>query len=122
MGKLFFTTMYAVKVVVFVLIVLTHFNVNNQGNCKDPKSVTKLDVNSLSYEYKNKKEASSSFYDKETLTFSESEDFIPIFTGVELMIGTISMLISNIFSLLILNYLGNLGLSKDCLLLYLHKD
>ena len=114
--------MYAVKVVVLVLVFLTHFNVNDQGNCKDPNNVTELDANSLSYEYKNKNEASSSFYEKETLSFSESEDSLPIFTGVELMIGTISMLISNIFSFLILNYLGNLSLAKDCLLLYLYKD
>ena len=114
--------MYAVKVVVLVLVLSTHFNGKNQGNCKDPNNVTELDANSLSYEYKNEKEASSSFYEKEALSFSESQASIPIFNGVELMIGTISMLISNIFSFLILNYLGNLALAKDCLLLYLYKD
>ena len=114
--------MYAVKVVVLVLVLSTHFNGNNQGNCKDPNNVTELDANALSYKYQNEKEASSSFYEKEALSFSESQVSIPIFNGVELMIGTISMLISNIFSFLILNYLGNLALAKDCLLLYLYKD
>ena len=121
-GKLFSTAMHSVTVVVLVLVFLTHFDRNNQGNCKDPKNVTELEANSMSYEHKNEKEASSSFYEKEALSFSESEVSIPIFTGVELMIGTISMLISNIFSFLILNYLGNLALAKDCLLLYLYKD
>ena len=114
--------MYSVKALVLVLVFFTHFNGYNQGNCKDPNSVTRLDANSLSYEYKNEKEASSSFYEKEALSFSESEVSVPIFTGFELIIGTISMLISNIFSFLILNYLGNLSLAKDCLLLYLYKD
>ena len=114
--------MYSVKALVLVLVFFTHFNGYNQGNCKDPNNVTRLDANSLSYEYKNEKEASSYFYEKEALSFSESDTSIPIFTGVELMIGTISMLISNMFSFLILNYLGNLALAKDCLLLYLYKD
>ena len=33
-----------------------------------------------------------------------------------------SITISNLFSLVILSYFGNLALSKDCLLLYLYKD
>ena len=114
--------MHSVKVFVLVLVFLTHFNRNNQGNCKDPKNVTELNAHSLSYEHKNEKEASSSFYQRQAFNFSASEASIPIFTGVELLIGTISMLVSNIFSFLILNYLGNLTLAKDCLLLYLYKD
>ena len=65
--------MHSVKIVVLVFVFLIHFNRNNEGNCGDPMNVTELDVNSLSYEYKNKKEARSSAYLREDLKTLESE-------------------------------------------------
>ena len=121
-GKFLPIIMYSIKVVVLVSVIFVHFNHNNEGNCEDLINVTELYANSLSYEYKNEKEARSFVSGREPSKLAESESSIPIFTGFELIIGTISMLISNLFSFLVLNYLGNLALAKDCLLLYLYKD
>ena len=121
-GKLLPTIMHYIKVVVLVSVIFVHFNHNNEGNCEDLISVTELYAISLSYEYKNEKEATSSTSGREHSKLAESEFSIPVFTGFEFIIGTISMLISNLFSFMVLNYLGNLALAKDCLLLYLYKD
>ena len=121
-GKLLPTIMHSIKVVVLVSVIFVHFCHNNEGNCEDLINVTDLYARSLSYEYKNEKDATSSVSGQETSKLAETEFLIPIFTGFELIIGTISMLISNLFSFLVLNYLGNLALAKDCLLLYLYKD
>ena len=114
--------MHSVKIVVVASVFLIHFICNNEGNCKDPMNVTELDVNSVFYKYKNEKEARSSVYRREALKTSESEFSIQQITGIEVMIGAMSTFVSNVFSFVILNYLGNLGLAKDCLLLYLYKD
>ena len=120
--KLLPTIMHSIKVVVLVSVIFVHFDHNNEGNCEDLINVTDLYASSLSYEYKNEKDATSSVPGQEPSKLAESEFLIPIFTAVELIIGTISMIISNLFSFLVLNYLGNLALAKDCLLLYLYKD
>ena len=114
--------MHFAKIILLVSVFSIHFNRNNEGNCKDSMNVTELDVNSLSYKYKNEKEARSSVYRREPLKTSDSAFSIQQITGIEVMIGAISTFISNVFSFVILNYLGNLGLAKDCLLLYLYKD
>ena len=88
--------MYSIKVVVLVSVIFVHFNHNNEGNCEDLINVTELYANSLSYEYKNEKEARSFVSGREPSKLAESESSIPIFTGFELIIGTISMLISKI--------------------------
>ena len=122
-GKLFSTTMHSVKVVVVVFVFLIHFNHHNEGNCKETINVTELDTTTVSYEHQNEDELATSFvYRKEASNFPESESSSPTFTSVDLIIGTISITISNLFSLVILSYFGNLALSKDCLLLYLYKD
>ena len=64
----------------------------------------------------------SSVFRGEASRLSESESSNPLFTSADLIVGTISNTISNLFSLVILSYFGNLALSKDCLLLYLYKD
>ena len=114
--------MRSVNIVILVSVFLIHFNRNNEGNCKDPINGTESNVNPLSYKYKNEKEARFSAYRREDLKTLESEFSVQPITGIEVMIGAISTVISNVFSLVILNYLGNLGLAKDCLLLYLYKD
>ena len=114
--------MHSVKIVVLVFVFLIHFNRNNEGNCGDPMNVTELDVNSLSYEYQNEKEARSSVYHREAMKTSEPDLSVQQITGIDVTIGAMSTFISNVFSFVILNYLRNLGLAKDCLLLYLYKD
>ena len=115
--------MQSVKFVVLVFVFSIHFNRHNEGNCKEPINVTESDTTTISYESQNEEKlTTSSVYRGKASRFSESESSSLLFTSVDLIVGTISNTISNLFSLVILSYFGNLALSKDCLLLYLYKD
>ena len=113
--------MHSVKLVVLVFVFLTQFN--RQGNCKEIINVTELDTDNTSDGYQNEAEVvTSSVYRKNPSKFVVSESSSPIFTSLDLIVETISVTISNLFSLVILSYFGSLTLVKDCLLLYLYKD
>lgn len=115
--------MYSVKVVVVVFVFLMHFNRYVEGKCDQTINMTELDTKSISFEYRNEEKVrTSSVYRRKPSKFSESDSSSHIFTSVDLIVGTISITISNLFSLVILSYFGNLAISKDCLLLYLYKD
>ena len=115
--------MHSVKFAVLLFVFLIHFNGHNEINCKETINVTDTDTNTISYEYQNEEESiTSSVYRREASRFSESKSSRPRFTRVDLVVGTISNTLSNLFSLVILSYFGNLALSKDCLLLYLYQD
>ena len=114
--------MLSVKIFVLVFVCVIHFNPNNEGTCTDPIDSTRLGTKSVSHEYKNGVEFASSINGAEHLVDLELKSSAPIFNGIDLIIGTISMVISNLFSLVVLSYLGNLAVSKDCLLLYLYRD
>ena len=114
--------MLSVKVFVLVFVCVIHFNPNNEGTCTDPINSTRLETKSLSHKYKNGEEVASSIIREEPFKDSEIVSSGPIFNGIDLIVGAICMVISNLFSWVVLSYLGNLAVSKDCLLLYLYRD
>ena len=98
--KIASSAMLVVKIVILAVVCVVHFNPNNKGACADPINSTRLESSSLSHKYKDGREVSSSIIGEEPFKDSELVSSGPIFNGIDLIIGTISMAISNLFSLI----------------------
>ena len=66
--------------------------------------------------------STSSVYDRQAPRSSDMHSSYRVVTSLHLIFAAISIVISNSFLFIILDYLNNLALAKECILLFLYKD
>ena len=108
-------TMISSKMMILLFIYVIHCNADHEENGTDPMNSNQLLSGTSFHKYKRDDEITA-------LNASMLRSPDPIITRTQVAIGTFSMIISNSFSLVVLGYLANISLAKDCLLLYLYKD
>ena len=114
--------MISSKMMILLFIYVVHCNADHEENGTDPMNSNQLLPETSFHKYKRDDEITASEYERTALNASMLRSPDPIITRTQVAIGTFSMIISNSFSLVVLGYLANISLAKDCLLLYLYKD
>ena len=110
------------RMMMLLFVYVIHCNADHEENVACPMSSNQLLSETSLDKYKTDDEDTASVYERSSLNASMLRSPDPIITRTQVAIGTFSMIISNSFSLVVLGYLANISLAKDCLLLYLYKD
>ena len=120
--KIVFTTLGSVKRALSLIALAVFFNSIYDVNSTDLMNSTSPLSQTFTYPYQNEKGVTPSLYEEKETKVLESEHLYPIVTTFHLVIGTASMILSDSFLLVVLNYLRSISLAKECLLVLLYKD
>ena len=93
-----------------------------QGKNLDSKNITSLSGSLPFHKLRVESGAKSTVIGTDTIIPMEMKKSYRVVSSFHLIVDTISVGISNSFLLIILDYLHNLALAKECLLLFLYKD
>ena len=120
--KIVFTTLASVKRAISLFALAVVFSSIYEVNCTESMNSTPPLSQIFTYPYQNEKGVTPSLYEEKEPKVLESEHLYPIVTTFHLAIGTASMILSDSFLLVVLNYLRSISLAKECLLVLLYKD
>ena len=105
-----------------LLFLVIYFSCACQGGNLDSRNINSLPGSLVLHKLRLESGAKSTVIGTDTIRPFEMSESYRVVGSFHLIVETISVVVSNSFLLIILDFLHNLALAKECLLLFLYKD